>query len=64
MKEIILNILRKIFCHKWLDNDPVYKCKVYIDEGCAHVDGMLCDMNDCSTLEEFEKRVSEPKEGR
>ena len=29
------------------DNDPVCHCQVYKTVGCAHVDGMLCDMRTC-----------------
>ena len=32
------------------ENDPVYNCPVHIEEGCAHVDGMLCDMKTCEIL--------------
>ena len=28
--------------------DPVKHCTLYKEEGCAHVDGMLCDFNTCS----------------
>jgi hypothetical protein len=27
--------------------DPVKHCKLYSDEGCAHVDGFLCDYETC-----------------
>ena len=27
--------------------DPVNHCNVYKTVGCAHVDGMLCDMRTC-----------------
>ncbi len=33
-------------------NDPVYRCKVYLDKeggSCAHVDGPLCNFDTCST---------------
>ena len=33
-------------------NDPVYNCGLYKLEGCAHVDGVLCDLPTCSMLEE------------
>ena len=29
------------------ENDPVYKCDLYKDQGCSHVDGFLCDYPDC-----------------
>ena len=31
-----------------LPYDPVYDCKTFKEEGCAHVDGYLCDMEDCN----------------
>ena len=34
-------------------NDPVYHCEIYIAEGCAHVDGFLCDMKTCSSRKDF-----------
>lgn len=40
-------------------NDPVYSCIVYKRHGCSHVDGMLCDMKICSTLEEYKLRELE-----
>lgn len=33
--------------------DPVKECPVYCSEGCAHVDGYLCDMRDCDILRGF-----------
>ena len=32
------------------EDDPVYNCVVYAEEGCAHVDGMLCNMKTCEIL--------------
>lgn len=29
-------------------NDPVKHCEVYKKDGCAHVDGPLCNMNTCN----------------
>lgn len=34
-------------------NDPVKSCDVYKKEGCAHVDGPLCDMKTCEILSKF-----------
>lgn len=31
----------------WSKYDPVRHCKVYKTVGCAHVDGMLCNMKTC-----------------
>lgn len=33
--------------------DPVKHCEVYKKEGCAHVDGFLCDMETCSIRHAF-----------
>lgn len=35
-----------------LKNDPVRGCNVFKEEGCAHVDGLLCDYPDCDILKE------------
>lgn len=40
-------------------DDPVHSCELYRDKaagGCAHVDGMLCDMTTCSSLIEYKQR--------
>lgn len=31
--------------------DPVKSCPVYKNEGCAHVDGYLCNYPDCPMIE-------------
>lgn len=36
-------------------NDPVYHCNLYIDKGCSHVDGMLCDFPNCSMNKDYNK---------
>ncbi len=48
------------FLLRWFDiysafkkYDPVKKCEVYRLEGCSHVDGFLCDMKTCTTLEQY-----------
>jgi hypothetical protein len=30
-----------------MNTDPVKHCDLYKDEGCAHVDGFLCDYETC-----------------
>ena len=40
----------------YMKNDPVKKCDLYKDKGCAHVDGMLCDFPTCSMYLEYIKR--------
>ena len=51
------------FLFRWFDIyreskkfDPVKNCEVYKMERCSHVDGLLCDMKICSTLEQYRKR--------
>jgi hypothetical protein len=34
-------------------NDPVKGCDLYKNEGCCHVDGILCDYPKCSMLKEY-----------
>lgn len=44
-------------------SDPVRLCEVYASQGCAHVDGFLCNLADCSTRKNFlsvERDVSDP----
>jgi hypothetical protein len=41
--------------------DPVTGCGLYRAEGCAPVDGMLCDYLDCSMLHEWEAQQCPPK---
>lgn len=36
-----------------LKNDPVRGCDVFKEEGCAHVDGFLCDYPDCEILRDY-----------
>ena len=50
-----MNILNKIkrFYYKWKNNDPLFKCKLYKEEGCVHVDGPLCDHPNCSMANEY-----------
>jgi len=32
---------------RFMLDDPVKDCNLYKDEGCAHVDGPLCDPDTC-----------------
>lgn len=34
---------------EFLPYDPVYDCEVFKEKGCAHVDGFLCDIDNCDT---------------
>lgn len=45
---------------KFRANDPVYNCEVYLEEGCAHVDGYLCDIKSCTIrFDWLEKKSNE-----
>ena len=34
-------------------SDPVNDCELYQDRGCSHVDGYLCDMDNCPMLADY-----------
>lgn len=40
-------------------NDPVYKCRVYKNKGCSHIDGYLCNIKTCNILEDYKIRELE-----
>ena len=40
-----------------MGKDPVKHCKLYKDDGCAHVDGYLCDFETCSMRLDYALRV-------
>ncbi|MDD5649016.1 MAG: hypothetical protein PHF86_01120 [Candidatus Nanoarchaeia archaeon] len=43
---------------KWIElfyRDPVMHCDVYLEKGCCHVDGFLCDYPNCIILQEFKE---------
>ncbi len=42
---------------EYRENDPVKKCLVYINEGCSHVDGLLCNYPDCNIIKEFKNEI-------
>ena len=44
-------------------NDPVKHCRLYKDEGCSHVDGMLCDFPKCDMNDKYckEHGIESPK---
>ena len=37
------------------ENDPVYGCEVWLNEGCSHVDGLLCNYPECEILKQYRK---------
>ena len=42
----IIGRIRRIF--RCMALDPVTRCDVFKRDGCAHVDGLLCDFPKCS----------------
>jgi hypothetical protein len=51
---IMRKILNKIL--SWFrpdKKDPVHYCTVYKNYGCSHIDGLYCDMDTCSILDEY-----------
>jgi hypothetical protein len=38
---------------RWRNSDPIKNCPVYKNEGCSHVDGILCNFPNCSTYHEY-----------
>lgn len=56
----LINFL-KDFKFNMNEGDPVKNCALFIEKGCAHVDGMLCDFPNCSMNEEYiaEKKSQE-----
>lgn len=38
------------------NNDPIAHCEVYKSKGCAHVDGMMCNMKTCTIRESNKHR--------
>ena len=49
-KQYIIRSLDRIIdiFSKYKENDPVKNCNVYKTAGCAHVDGLLCNMETCN----------------
>ena len=45
---ITLNVLFKTY-------DPMLHCELYINEGCTHVDGMLCKYPKCTMRQDYLK---------
>jgi len=43
-------------------HDPVVKCKLFKELGCAHVDGYLCDFPDCDMHEKYQSTNKQNKE--
>jgi len=49
----IMKIFKRI---RDIPPDPVKHCNVYRTVGCAHVDGMLCNMRTCDITVQIEVR--------
>lgn len=43
----------KRWYYKFRNSDPVKKCPVYLNEGCSHVDGIICPFPNCSLVNEY-----------
>lgn len=41
-----------------MSKDPVKHCTLYKDEGCSHVDGILCDFDTCSMRINYENKYT------
>jgi hypothetical protein len=57
MIETILGVLVLIgivtLCLRYNRSDPVKHCEVYKNEGCIHVDGLLCNYPHCDIREQY-----------
>jgi hypothetical protein len=49
------------YVHHLRKGDPLHSCDVYKKEGCAHVDGYLCDMKTCIILKDHLDKLKETK---
>lgn len=38
---------------RWRNSDPIKNCPVYKNEGCSHVDGLLCDFPNCDIYHDY-----------
>ena len=45
----IIKVLKRLY-YRFRNNDPIWNCKVYKEEGCSFVDGILCDYPNCKLL--------------
>ena len=51
----VLGYLYRSSVQKMRETDPVHGCELYKEQGCAHVDGMLCNFPRCSMLADYRK---------
>lgn len=50
---IILRFFKDLFGSS---DDPVKHCELHRAEGCAHVDGFLCNLHTCEMRKEYNNR--------
>lgn len=50
-----MNIIKRIkrIWRRFKNNDPIYNCPVYKNKGCAHVDGLYCDLSTCEIFHNY-----------
>ena len=48
----IINRLKRWYW-RWRNSDPIKNCPVYKNEGCSHVDGLLCDFPTCDIYHDY-----------
>jgi hypothetical protein len=46
----------KRFFFRLKNRDPFYHCPVWKNEGCSHVDGLICDFPSCDIYREYMER--------
>ena len=39
--------------YRWINSDPVKNCPVFKEEGCAFVDGFLCNYPNCEIYRDY-----------
>ena len=56
----VLGYMYKGAMQKMRETDPVYGCELYNEQGCTHVDGMLCNFPKCSMLQDYRTKSKPP----
>lgn len=52
MFKIIIKRIKRFF-FRLKNSDPFYHCPVWKNEGCSHVDGLICNFPNCTTMHEY-----------
>jgi hypothetical protein len=52
MFKIIIKRIKRFF-FRLKNSDAFYHCPVWKNEGCSHVDGLICNFPNCTTLHEY-----------